>query len=115
MKRLAEAVDGIMASSSRDKIIIIQGDHGPGSGLEWEKPDISNHFERFGIFNAWYTSSGQPVPLYDGMTAMNTFPLLFNTFFSAKLPLLEDRLWFARMSRPYIFIELPGDSLGTSQ
>ncbi len=114
MKRLADAVDGIMASSTRDKIIIIQGDHGPGSGLEWEEPENSDHFERFGIFNAWYVSSGQSVPLYDGITAMNTFPLLFNTIFDAELPLLADQLWFPRFSRPFVFTELSVDSLKTS-
>ncbi len=114
LKRLAEAVDGIMASSTRDKIIIIQGDHGPGSGLEWEEPENSDHFERFGIFNAWYVSSGESVPLYDGITAMNTFPLLFNTIFDAEMPLLTDQLWFPRFSRPFVFTEISLDSLKTS-
>ncbi len=103
MHRLAQAVDGIIASSPRPKIIIIQGDHGPGSGLEWEKPLATDHNERFGIFNAWYISGGRTLPLYEGMTAMNTFPLLFNAVFGADLARLPDKHWFARMSQPYTY------------
>ncbi len=106
MQRLAHAVDRINASSNRPKIIIIQGDHGPGSGLEWEQPQRSDHNERFGIFNAWYVSDGRQLPLYEGMTALNTFPMLFNSFFSGNLARLPDDYWFARMSQPYTFYEL---------
>ena len=103
VNRLTEAVDGIIASSTRPKIIIIQGDHGPGSGLAWERPLETDHNERFGIFNAWYVSDGRQLPLYEGMTALNTFPLLFNEYFGADLPPLPDKHWFARMSEPYIY------------
>ena len=103
MARLAEAVDGIITSSARPKVIIIQGDHGPGSGLEWERPLETDHNERFGIFNAWYASDGRTLPLYEGMTALNTFPVLFNAYLGTELPSLPDQHWFARMSEPYIY------------
>lgn len=106
MTRLTEAVDGIIASSTRPKIIIIQGDHGPGSGLRWERPLETDHNERFGIFNAWYASDGRQLPLYEGMTALNTFPLLFNEYFGAGLTPLPDEYWFARMSQPYIYFPI---------
>ncbi|MFT5316549.1 MAG: hypothetical protein ACI9UK_002395, partial [Candidatus Krumholzibacteriia bacterium] len=106
MKRLARSVDDIIKSSSRPKIIIIQGDHGPGSGLDWNDPLNTDHNERFGIFNAWYVSTGRQVPLYEGMTSMNTFPMLFNTFFNAQLPQLPDKHWFARMREPYLYFEV---------
>ncbi len=106
MQRLTKAIDGIMMSSPRPKIIIVQGDHGPGSGLDWERPQNTDHTERLGIFNAWYVSGGQQFPLYEGMTAINTFPLLFNTVFGAELQRLPDELWFARMSLPYTYYNL---------
>ncbi len=114
MKRLAKTIDEIMASSTHEKIIIIQGDHGPGSGLEWEDPEKSDLYERMGIFNAWYNTQGLEVPLYDGMTAINTFPILFNSFFSGQLSLQDDDLWFATMSHPFVFSELAVDSLFTT-
>lgn len=103
VRRLTQAIDGVIAASARPKIIIVQGDHGPGSGLRWEHPEATDLNERFGIFNAWYVSDGRQVPLYEGMTAWNTFPMLFNTFFGADLPLLPDEFAFARMSEPYNF------------
>jgi hypothetical protein len=106
MQRLGETIDGIIASSERPKIIIVQGDHGPGSGLDWERPQNTDHTERLGIFNAWYVSGSQQMPVYEGMTAINTFPLLFNTVFGTELEAHPDKLWFARMSQPYTFFRL---------
>ena len=101
MHRLAGTIARIQASSDRPKVIIVQGDHGPGADLKWERPLETDHNERFGIFNAWYVSDGRPLAVYEGMTALNTFPVLFNGLFDTGLPRLPDRHWFARMSRPY--------------
>ncbi len=106
MKRLGEAVDAILASSPRPPVIIIQGDHGPGSKLHLERIMYTDHEERFGIFNAWYTPRGMDVAPEQKSTAINTFPTLFNTLFHAGLPLREDRYFYARMSGPYALQEL---------
>jgi hypothetical protein len=103
MRRLARTVDAIAADTSRERVIIVQGDHGPGSGLVWERPRLTDHDERFGIFNAWSVPPDCAVAPYEGMTAVNTFPVLFNGLFGARLPLLPDRHWFARMSQPFLF------------
>ena len=106
MKRLGEAVDAILASSPRPPVIIVQGDHGPGSKLHLERIMYTDHEERFGIFNAWYTPPGMAVAPEQKSTAVNTFPTLFNTLFNAGLPLREDRYFYARMSGPYALQEL---------
>jgi len=106
MKRLGEAVDAILAASPRPPVIIVQGDHGPGSELHLERVMYSNHEERFGIFNAWYTPPGMELAVEDKSTALNTFPTLFNALFNAGLPLREDQYFFARMSAPYAYLEL---------
>ena len=48
-------------------------------------------------------SDGRTLPLYEGMTALNTFPVLFNAYLGTDLPRLPDKHWFARMSEPYIY------------
>ncbi len=106
MRRLEQAVAEILARSPRPPVIIIQGDHGPGSQTNWDSVGGTNHDERFGIFNAWYVPDGLGIPLQDDQTAINTFPLLFNALFQADLPLQEDRHWFARMREPYNFFEV---------
>ncbi|MCB1182948.1 hypothetical protein KDM41_05905 [bacterium] len=103
MHRLAGAIDAITADTTREHVIIVQGDHGPGSGLRWEQPLETDHDERFGIFNAWFVPAGTEVGLYEGMTAVNTFPVLFNALFGTRIALQPDDHWFARMSQPYIF------------
>ncbi len=103
MKRLGETVDRILAASPRPPVIIIQGDHGPGSELDWDRPRQTNHNERMGIYNAWLTPPGIEPALYEGMTAVNTFPLLFNAMTGSDLPLRPDEAWFATMKNPYIF------------
>jgi len=105
MKRLGEVVDGILSRATRPTVIIIQGDHGPGSRLDWERPRHSDHRERFGIFNAWYLPRGMEVDLPEGITAMDTFPILFRTLFGIELPLQSQSRLISRWSRPYIFFE----------
>lgn len=106
MKRLGEAVDDILASSPRPPVIIVQGDHGPGSRLHHERVMYSDHVERFGIFNAWYIPPGLHLELHEGATALNTFPVLFNALFGTNLPRPQDRFFYARMSQPYAHLEL---------
>jgi hypothetical protein len=104
MERLAEAVDRIQAQATRPTVIIIQGDHGPGSRLDWERPGHSDHGERAGIFNAWYLPPGLEAELPEGVTAMETFPILFKTLFGAELSVAPKPFMVSRWSRPYIFI-----------
>lgn len=101
MQRLATTVDAIRAASPRPPVIIIEGDHGPGSQTNWDYPRLTNLTERFGIFSAWFLPPGLDVPLRDDMTAMATFPALFNGLFGTPQPELEEGLWFARMKYPY--------------
>ena len=106
VKRLEEAVERILAESPRPPIIIIQGDHGPGSGTNWDSVGGTDHTERFSIFNAWYVPDDLDIPLRDDQTSINTFPLLLDAVFGAELPLGENRHWFARMREPYRFFEI---------
>ncbi|MCP4573509.1 MAG: hypothetical protein GY838_14220 [bacterium] len=105
-RELARSVEEIMANSPRPPVIIIQGDHGPGAQTAWESARRTNHTERMSIFNAWYVL-GAPdgVPRAD-LSAVNTFPVLFNLLFDADLSEWPDRFWFARNSIPLTFQEI---------
>ncbi|MFO7609801.1 MAG: hypothetical protein R6X35_11515, partial [Candidatus Krumholzibacteriia bacterium] len=105
MRRLEATVDAILAASPRPPVIIVQGDHGPGSHLHWDHPGRSNLTERFGIFSAWILPPGLEVPLREDMTAMATFPALFSGLFGEPFPVLEEGMWFARMKYPYEYFE----------
>jgi hypothetical protein len=106
MDRLARTVDGILAASPRPPVIIIQGDHGPGSGLDWTDASASDHEERFGIFNAWLLPPQVEADLPDDLAAVNTFVTLFNALFGSGLEPRPDGCWFATFNHPYAFIEV---------
>ena len=105
MERLGEVVDRILEQATRPTVIIVQGDHGPGSGLDWERPRHSNHRERFSIFNGWYLPEEYGVEIPEKMTAIQTFPMLWRTLWGVEVPRLGDSQLIAKWSRPYVFFE----------
>jgi hypothetical protein len=78
-KRLLEIVNTILAKSAVEPIIIIQGDHSYSKGLD-----------RVKILNAYYFPDGGDKKLYKSITPVNTFRVLFNTYFDGNYALLPD-------------------------
>lgn len=78
-RRLLEIVKAILAKSQTEPIIIIQADHSYSSG-----PD------RLKILNAYYFPDGGAENLYDTITPVNTFRVLFNTYFDGNYEILPD-------------------------
>lgn len=77
--RLLEIVTALIKDSTVKPIIILQGDH----GLKGD-----NHFE---IFNAYYLPDGGISNLYASITPVNSFRVVFSTYFGTQYPLLEDQ------------------------
>jgi len=106
MRRLGETVDRILNQAQRPTIIIVQGDHGPGSGLDWERPRHTDHHERSAILNGWYLPPDLQTDLPANMTSLDTFPFLFETAFGIHLETPPPTYLISRWSRPYIFFEI---------
>jgi len=83
--RLTEIVDAILAKSEQEPIIIIQGDHENGGTVI--EPFVSGT----NILNAYYLPDGGDALLYDSISPVNTFRVVFNYYFGADFKLLEDR------------------------
>ena len=98
-------VDKIIDNSPTPPIIIIQGDHGPGSGTDWENPANTDMHERLSILNAYYVPDDIKARLYPAITPVNSFRLVFSGLFGADMPLLPDKSYFATWSHPYDFID----------
>ncbi|MEW6094748.1 MAG: hypothetical protein AB1531_12370 [Chloroflexota bacterium] len=80
-KVIPEVTASIIANSPTPPVIIIQGDHGPS----YYYSDV----ERMGILNAYYLPNGSEF-LYETITPVNTFRILFNAYFGGNFDLLED-------------------------
>jgi hypothetical protein len=95
--RILQVVQSIIENSSVPPIIIIQGDHGPSH---------SNESTRMGILNAYYFPDAQPA-LYSTITPINSFRMLFNTYFGTELSLLKDRSYYSEYPYAYRFDTVP--------
>lgn len=96
-ERIPQVMKNIIKNSAVPPIIIIQGDHGP------------SHFDqrsRMGILNAYYLPEAKPA-LYSSITPVNSFRLLFDTYFGGGLPLLKDTSYFSEYPYAYRFNIVP--------
>ena len=86
-REIEKVVDTLLENSATKPIIIIQSDHGLRPYLlelkiaqdEWRK-----------IFNAYYLPGDGGKHLYESISPVNSFRVIFNYYFGAQYMLLED-------------------------
>jgi len=82
---ITRIVDELMMDTARKKIIIIEGDHGYREHLQRSKmPEI------FRNLNAYYFPDKNYGSLYDSISPVNTFRVIFNQYFHQHFALLPD-------------------------
>ena len=118
-KQIKIMVDEILANSDSPPIIIIQSDEGPFLVPELLTPefDDSQNWSRISpqalethlkILNAYYLPGFDQDILYESISPVNTFRVIFNFYFGADFPLLEDKSYISEGDNlPYNFIEMP--------
>jgi len=99
-----DMVAAILENSAHPPVIILQADHGPGAYLDWNDSNRTNMRERLGILNAYYLPDGGDSLLYDTITPVNSFRVIFNCYFDAQLELLPDESYFSLWHKPYWFV-----------
>ncbi len=110
-------VDEILSGSEIPPIIILQADHGARSTLgdphgDREAPENSGWLypteevlrESSFILNAYYLPDGGESGLYDSISPVNTFRLIFNIYFDGDFELLEDEFYYSPYWQPYNFL-----------
>jgi hypothetical protein len=95
------ALEEVLAGSQKPSIIILQGDHGPGSMLDNSRVDNTNVRERMSILNAYYFPDNLYPNLYPEISPVNTFRVILNRYFDTDYELFEDRSFFSILARPY--------------
>lgn len=92
--RMAEIVPKIIANSSTPPVIVIQGDHGPTVA--------SSPRSRMRNLNVYFLP-GADESLYATITPVNTFRVIFNTYFGQHLELLDDVSSYSDYTDPFSF------------
>ena len=98
---LVSTISSMLAEADEPPIIILQGDHGPGGFSDFRSAADSCLYERAGILNAYYLPEPAKAKLFDTITPVNSFRLIFDTYFGTDLGLLADRSYFGAM--PFLF------------
>jgi hypothetical protein len=99
--KVLEAVDAILKKSKQPPIILIMGDHGPGSMFNYDVNNPGCVWERSRNLYAIYLPGHKAdQTLYPSISPVNTFRVIFNTYFGTDLPLLEDRTYFMAWQYP---------------
>lgn len=90
-QRIIEVIQTILAESENPPVIIIQGDH----GLDTEA--------RMAILNAYYLPGNGAENLYPTITPVNSFRVVFNTYFGQEYPILPDTSLYSTYEDMFYF------------
>jgi hypothetical protein len=93
-KRLMKLINHILSRKDNFSVIILQADHGPRSMTDWSNLDKTYLKECYSILNAYYLPGNGNKVLYESITPVNTFRLVFNLYFGGRYDLLEDRSYY---------------------
>jgi len=111
-KKAKVLVDTILSEAETPPIIILQADHGSKSIRDPGESIGRLLTERTGILNAYYLPNNGKDFLYDSITPVNSFRLIFNLYFGTTYDLLEDRIYVSALTRPYDFLDVTDTLLG---
>lgn len=117
-QKMQVAVDEILRKSKNSPIIVIQADEGPylheefegdygGEETDWTQLGTEALLIHMGIINAYHLPGFGEEVLYETISPVNTFRLIFNLYFGAEYELLEDRSYiFEDLNHPYRFVDV---------
>jgi hypothetical protein len=105
-EQIEPTIDRILARSPEPPIIILQSDHGSGLRHHLDSLEDTDLHERMSILNCYYFPDRNYERLNDRITPVNTFRVVLDQFFGAKLPLLEDRNYFSLLSEILVGIDV---------
>jgi hypothetical protein len=94
-----------MNTRKRPSLIVVHGDHGPGSAYSHESLSKTDPRERFPIFMGLQLGPGDR-GISDDLSPVNTFRLMFNAHFGSTYELLPNRSFYASWKAPYRLVEV---------
>ena len=103
--KLKEVINSILVKPNRPTIIILQGDHGLRSHIYWKNTEKANFKESLSILNTYYFYDGNYEQLYENISPVNSFRVIFNQYMGMDYELLEDKSFMSIRPKPYDFTE----------
>jgi hypothetical protein len=94
---LENFISTLISKSTRPLVIVLQTDTGP-----W----FTSGSDQFAILNAYYMP-GHTAQLYPGISPVNSFRVVLNSYFGANLPLLNDQSYYSPIPYIYNFSPVP--------
>lgn len=88
-------IETLLRESETPPIILLQADHGPGMFTDFESAENTCLRERFAVFAAYYLPGAASQVVPNDITPVNLFRVVFNQYFSANLPILENRHYYS--------------------
>jgi hypothetical protein len=98
-----KSVQDILRNASRPVVIILQSDHGPASTLDWNALDQVDMQERMATLSAFYLPEEFRASFTPPVSAVNTFPAVFNAVFGTQFALKPDVSHFSTWGEPFRF------------
>lgn len=100
-KSIIGSIANILRTSPRPPVIILQSDHGPdlyNSNFvmdlrEMVPPEVVR--TRFEILNAYYLPGKSGREIYDNISPVNSFRVVFNMYFNGGFKVLDDRSYYS--------------------
>jgi Sulfatase len=102
-RRLLTVVEHLTQQARPAPVVVIHGDHGPGSRLHWSSASESDLPERMAILAA-YGFPGEPAPPDRAITPVNGARFLARRYLGLNTPPLPDASYFSTWDEPYRFI-----------
>jgi hypothetical protein len=100
-ERIKDVLEPLLALPAEERpIVILQADEGhwfdrdvpSAEGYSWAAATPEQLEIKFGILNAWLVPEDADLELDPALTAINTFPVLFNRYFGLDYGLLPERI-----------------------
>ena len=87
-------MEELLTDLENPPIIIIQADHGSQFDIDHDNPSNENIEQMMSNFSAYYLPGIEKNSLEDVITPVNTFRIIFNSYFDTDYDLLENKMYW---------------------
>ena len=105
-KKIKEAMEELLTDLENPPIIIIQADHGSQFDIDHDNPSNENIEQMMSNFSAYYLPGIEKNSLEDVITPVNTFRIIFNSYFDTDYDLLENKMYLIDDYGPEYFVDV---------